>query len=176
MKDRSTAWDVLFALALAAIATAQLWPGLSAGLAPPISWDHGSHLGKAMLTWEMLPSLRGWSDLIETAVPINTVYTATGTILILLVRVFTQDLDWTQTYAISIVVFRTITALSVTVWAVGAGAIAWVGVGIAAALLAYEHSLVAADDLSKLDAAFFTMNGVISMAFFACVLADRLLA
>lgn len=70
----------------------------------------------------------------------------------------------------------TVAALSVTVWAVGAGAIAWVGVGIAAALLAYEHSLVAADDLTRLDAAFFTMNGVISMAFFACMLADRLLA
>ncbi len=70
----------------------------------------------------------------------------------------------------------TITALSVTVWAVGAGALAWVGVAIAAVLLAYEHSLVRADDLTKLDAAFFTMNGVISMAFFACVLADRLLA
>lgn len=70
----------------------------------------------------------------------------------------------------------TVAALSVTVWAVAAGAIAWVGVGIAAALLAYEHSLVAADDLSKLDAAFFTMNGVISMAFFACMLADRVLA
>ena len=70
----------------------------------------------------------------------------------------------------------TITALSVTVWAVGAGTLAWVGVAVAAVLLAYEHSLVRADDLSKLDAAFFTMNGVISMAFFACVLADRLLA
>jgi 4-hydroxybenzoate polyprenyltransferase len=70
----------------------------------------------------------------------------------------------------------TVSALALTVWAVGAGTLAWVGVAIAAALLAYEHSLVTRDDLSKLDAAFFTMNGVISIAFFACVLADRLLA
>lgn len=70
----------------------------------------------------------------------------------------------------------TVAALAVTVWAVGAGAIAWVGVGIVAALLAYEHSLVSSDDLSKLDAAFFTMNGVISLAFFGCVLVDRVLA
>lgn len=69
----------------------------------------------------------------------------------------------------------TVAALSVTVWAVGAGTFAWLGVGIAALLLAYEHSLVQGDDLSRLDAAFFTMNGVISMAFFACVLADRVL-
>jgi 4-hydroxybenzoate polyprenyltransferase len=42
---------------------------------------------------------------------------------------------------------------------------AWVGIGIVAALLAYEHSLVRADDLSKLDAAFFAVNGYISLLF-----------
>ena len=70
----------------------------------------------------------------------------------------------------------TVLALAATVVAFGAGTLAWVGVGLAAALLTYEHSLVSGDDLSKLDAAFFTMNGVISMAFFGCVLADRILA
>ncbi len=49
------------------------------------------------------------------------------------------------------------------------------GVSVAAALLCYEHSLVSADDLSKLDAAFFTMNGVISLTLFAFVLVGRLL-
>ena len=49
----------------------------------------------------------------------------------------------------------------------------WAGVVAAAALLVYEHSLVRADDLSKLDAAFFTMNGVISLTLFAFVLAGR---
>ena len=48
------------------------------------------------------------------------------------------------------------------------------GVLAAAALLVYEHSLVRADDFSKLDAAFFTMNGVISIVFFTCVLIERL--
>ena len=38
----------------------------------------------------------------------------------------------------------------------------------------YEHSLVRPDDFSRLDAAFFTMNGVISIAFFVFVLAERL--
>jgi 4-hydroxybenzoate polyprenyltransferase len=41
----------------------------------------------------------------------------------------------------------------------------WAGVAVVAVLLAYEHSLVKADDLSKLDAAFFTVNGYISMLF-----------
>jgi len=42
---------------------------------------------------------------------------------------------------------------------------AWAGIAVVAALLAYEHSLVRADDLSKLDAAFFAVNGYISMLF-----------
>ena len=42
---------------------------------------------------------------------------------------------------------------------------AWLGVGVVGALLTYEHSLVKADDLSKLDAAFFTVNGYISLLF-----------
>jgi 4-hydroxybenzoate polyprenyltransferase len=43
--------------------------------------------------------------------------------------------------------------------------LAWVGIAIVAALLAYEHSLVKADDLSRLDAAFFAVNGYISLLF-----------
>lgn len=67
----------------------------------------------------------------------------------------------------------TIAALSLTLVTVGAGWLAWVGVIVAAGILAYEHSLVAPNDLRRLDAAFFTMNGVISITFFAFVLADR---
>ena len=56
-----------------------------------------------------------------------------------------------------------------------AGGWYWIGIVLAAALLAYEHSLVTPGDLSKLDAAFFTMNGMISIAFFFFVLMDRLM-
>ena len=42
---------------------------------------------------------------------------------------------------------------------------AWAGIAVVAALLAYEHSLVKADDLSRLDAAFFAVNGYISILF-----------
>jgi 4-hydroxybenzoate polyprenyltransferase len=42
---------------------------------------------------------------------------------------------------------------------------AWAGIVVVAALLGYEHSLVKANDLSKLNAAFFTVNGYISMLF-----------
>jgi 4-hydroxybenzoate polyprenyltransferase len=50
----------------------------------------------------------------------------------------------------------------------------WLGVVAVAALLVYEHSLVRPGDLRRLDAAFFTMNGVISVVFFAFVVADVL--
>lgn len=58
--------------------------------------------------------------------------------------------------------------------AVGGGTLFAIGVAVAAALLCYEHTLVRADDLSRLDAAFFTMNGVISIAFLGFVLVERL--
>ncbi len=65
-------------------------------------------------------------------------------------------------------------ALALAGFAAGAGWIYGLGVAATGALLLYEHTLVHADDLSRLDAAFFTMNGVISIVFFAFVLAARL--
>lgn len=52
------------------------------------------------------------------------------------------------------------------------GALYWIGVAVVALLLGYEHALVRPGDLRRLDAAFFTMNGVISVAFAAFVIAD----
>lgn len=57
----------------------------------------------------------------------------------------------------------------------GLGKLAFTGVIAVAVLLAYEHSLVSSDDLSRLNAAFFTMNGVISVVFFLFVAADLML-
>ena len=42
---------------------------------------------------------------------------------------------------------------------------AWAGIAVVAALLAYEHSLVKPNDLSKMNAAFFAVNGYISLLF-----------
>ena len=55
----------------------------------------------------------------------------------------------------------------------GLGAPYFAGVVIAAGLLAFEHRLVRPDDLTRLDAAFFTMNGVLSIVVFLAALADR---
>jgi 4-hydroxybenzoate polyprenyltransferase len=59
--------------------------------------------------------------------------------------------------------------------AFGMGKLAIAGVAVVAVLLAYEHSLVSTGDLKKLNAAFFTMNGVISVVFFVFVAGDLLL-
>jgi len=69
----------------------------------------------------------------------------------------------------------TVLLLALVGWATGGGPLYALGVAVVAILLAYEHSLVKPDDLSKLDAAFFTMNGVISISFFTCVLLERVL-
>jgi 4-hydroxybenzoate polyprenyltransferase len=55
------------------------------------------------------------------------------------------------------------------------GVLYWIGVVAVALLLLYEHLLISPDDRSRLDMAFFTMNGVISVTFFAFVLADVIL-
>jgi 4-hydroxybenzoate polyprenyltransferase len=57
--------------------------------------------------------------------------------------------------------------LSVGIWY-------WLGLIVVAALLAYEHSLIGPGDLTRLDAAFFTTNGIISVAFFVFVFFDSI--
>jgi 4-hydroxybenzoate polyprenyltransferase len=57
----------------------------------------------------------------------------------------------------------------------GMGGLAWAGVGVVAALLIYEHSIVSPRDLRRMNAAFFTLNGVISVVFFGFFAADVLL-
>jgi 4-hydroxybenzoate polyprenyltransferase len=52
----------------------------------------------------------------------------------------------------------------------------WLGIAAVALLLAYEHSLVSPQDLSRLNAAFFTMNGVIATVFLLFVAADLWIA
>jgi 4-hydroxybenzoate polyprenyltransferase len=56
------------------------------------------------------------------------------------------------------------------------GKLAIAGVVFVAVLLVYEQSLVKHDDLSRVNAAFFTMNGLVSMAFLFFIAGDLLLA
>ena len=56
------------------------------------------------------------------------------------------------------------------------GALSLAGIAVVAALLAYEHRLVKADDLSRVNAAFFTINGYVSVLFFLFWAADMFYA
>jgi 4-hydroxybenzoate polyprenyltransferase len=64
--------------------------------------------------------------------------------------------------------------LMALVWAFGLGTMAITGIALVLLLIGYEHSLVSKDDLGRLNAAFFTMNGVISVVFFVFVALDLL--
>jgi 4-hydroxybenzoate polyprenyltransferase len=64
-------------------------------------------------------------------------------------------------------------ALTVLAFA-GLGALYWVGVLVVAGLFVYEHSLVSPGDLSRLDLAFFSVNGYIAVILFVAVLAGRI--
>jgi 4-hydroxybenzoate polyprenyltransferase len=57
----------------------------------------------------------------------------------------------------------------------GLGKIAMLGVGVVAILLLYEHSIISPKDMRRMNAAFFTLNGVISVVFFGFVAADVLM-
>jgi 4-hydroxybenzoate polyprenyltransferase len=66
----------------------------------------------------------------------------------------------------------TVVLLALVGFGLGLGAWYWLGVAAVAVLLAVEHALVSPGDLRRLNAAFFTMNGVISVVFLFFVLAD----
>jgi 4-hydroxybenzoate polyprenyltransferase len=68
----------------------------------------------------------------------------------------------------------TVPALALFGWGAGFGPLYYAGLVVAAGLLAYEHHLVRPGDLSRLDAAFFTMNGVMSVTVFGFALVDVL--
>ena len=70
--------------------------------------------------------------------------------------------------ALTIARFMHVGVVALLVWLAASFALpwpAWAGIAVVAALLAYEHSLVRANDLSRLNAAFFTVNGYISLLF-----------
>ena len=66
----------------------------------------------------------------------------------------------------------TLALLALTGAGLAVGPVYWLGVGVVGALLLYEHLLVRPGDLRRLDAAFFTVNGVISIAFAVFVALD----
>ena len=91
---------------------------------------------------------------------------------------FSVPAAWGVTAAFWIARLLHVLMLALLVWLVAAfhlGSFALAGVAVVAALLLYEHLIVSPGDLRRLNAAFFTMNGVISVVFFCFVAADLLM-
>jgi len=70
-------------------------------------------------------------------------------------------------HALTVAAFALLGVMMGLVW------LYWLGVAVVAGLLVYEHSLVSANDLSRLDIAFFNVNGYIAVILFLAVLAGR---
>ena len=68
----------------------------------------------------------------------------------------------------------TVMALAFLGMTAGLGLIYWLGMAVVTAILIYEHSLLTPTDLSKLDAAFFNMNGILSIFTLIVILADKI--
>ena len=91
---------------------------------------------------------------------------------------FSVPAAWGITAAFWIARLLHVLMLALLVWLVAAfhlGSFALAGVAVVAALLLYEHLIVSPGDLRRLNAAFFTMNGVISVVFFCFVAVDLLM-
>jgi 4-hydroxybenzoate polyprenyltransferase len=68
----------------------------------------------------------------------------------------------------------TVVALIAAGWAAGLGIIYFLGVAAVVAILLYEHAIVRPSDLSRVDVAFFNLNGYVSVVYFAATLAQVL--
>ena len=71
-------------------------------------------------------------------------------------------------------IFHLVTVLfwAFFVWVAGLGAAAWAAIAVSAVMLAYEHRLVR-KDFTKIDRAFFTVNGYLGIVFFILIVIDR---
>jgi len=149
------------------------WLGLCLGLAPVAGWVAvGGPIGASG------PWILGAAVLLWTA-GFDIIYATQDIECDVRDKVHSMPADFgipfalRQTHAAHV---ATVLLLVVGGLLVGAGLTWFAGVGVAAALLWYENSIVKASDLSRVNAAFFTVNGVIAVVVLAGALADRLLS
>ncbi len=145
--------------------------GRSLGIAPAAAWAATT----ATLDWAVVPVCVG---VILWTAGFDIIYSLQD-------EEFDKDhglrsLPETLGKAKALAISRAGHALAIAMFALAAwmnqvGPWAWAGVAFSAALLIYEQSLVKHDDLSKVNMAFFTLNGFVSIGFFAFVLVDALI-
>ncbi|MCO5295927.1 MAG: putative 4-hydroxybenzoate polyprenyltransferase [Fimbriimonadaceae bacterium] len=142
--------------------------GLSLGIAPAAAWVAST----GSLSWQIVPLVAAvmlWTAGFDILYALQDVEfdRANG------LRSLPETLGRARALAVS----RACHVLAVGFlagagWAIGAGPFYYVGAAVAGSLLAYEQSLVSPDDLSKINLAFFTLNGFVSIGLFVFVLLD----
>lgn len=148
------------------------WLGLCLGLAPVAGWVAVGGSISAVAPWVLGGAVMLWTagfDMIYATQDVECD-----------VRDGVHSMPADLGVSAALMQTRTTHVLTVVLLAVGglladAGWVWFLGVGVAAALLWYENTIVSATDLSRVNAAFFTVNGVIAMIVFAGALGDRLL-
>ena len=70
----------------------------------------------------------------------------------------------------------TVVFLALVGFAAGLGIVYWVGVAAVSAILFWEHRIVAPDDLSRINRAFFDFNAYVSIGYFLATVADLLIS
>lgn len=157
-----------------------LWLGASLGIAPCASWIAVN----ASLAWIAVNAYLAW---IPIALFFAVMFWTAGFDVIYAL----QDAEFDKQNNLQSIPARfgvpkalsisrlfhvlSVAALTIAFWLAGAGVVGWIGVLFAAGMLAYEQSLVKPNDLSKVNLAFFTLNGFISVGVFVFVLIDHLL-
>lgn len=152
-------------------ATAHLWLGAALGIAPIGAWIAASGrlelspvvLGFSVMMWvagfDIIYSLQ--DEAFDLSAGLHSIPVALGSARALnLARFF---------HFVSLVGFSAFAALS------GGGPLRWSAVLAAAAMLGWQHTLVAPDDLSRVDAAFFTANGILAVVMGVLFIAARAL-
>jgi len=152
---------------------AHYWLGLSLGLAPVGAW---AAVGATLA--DPAPWVLGLGVLLWTA-GFDIIYATQDYECDVRDGVHSVPADFG--IAAALVQTRVVHALTVVCLVIGgllvsAGWAWYAGVAVAAGLLAYENAIVKPHDLSRVNAAFFTVNGIIAIVVFAGALADRLLA
>lgn len=144
--------------------------GLSLGIAPAASWIAVTGSLSVVIGWAVLAVLL-WTagfDIIY-ALQDEEFDRANG------LRSLPETLGKAKALTVSrLAHLGAVASLSIATWQIGAGIWMWVGVAYAAGMLAYEQSLVKPNDLSRVNLAFFTLNGFISLGLFAFALVDQL--
>jgi 4-hydroxybenzoate polyprenyltransferase len=149
------------------------WLGLCLGLAPVGGW-----VGVGAPISDPAPWLMGAAVLLWTA-GFDIIYATQDVECDVRDGVHSMPADYGVANALvqtRVAHVATIVLLAVGGYLAGAGWPWFAGVAIAAGLLAYENAIVRANDLSKVNAAFFTVNGIIAVIVFAGAFTDRLIA